>query len=339
MAHSSAQILQSIPGFVAAKDAAALVALQDHEDREIRKSARKAIHTLRSKGVTIPAPVAARSWSAGDPEALRGDTSESAMIDTTSSPGFTSFMIAAPRSESRGYLWVAALSGRDQVANFTAYVQTDGQRGRLVREWAKDFKGRHVPADWARARIRWAREQTLSTGFSVPTALDDMLVHLGPAPSERPTSFLVGQLPTGFKGERDNVEAPLMAARALAWPPLFDVEPTLKKVNDAHPNMSAETPEAERYDALMSAVVGDETVREALQGTVANLLEDASTNLWLNGHDEPAGQLLALATELRTSAAAETLPWVGRLLGFQIATTLAYIQRQQQQQQQQRQAG
>ena len=71
-----------------------------------------------------------------------------------------------------------------------------------------------------------------------------MLVHLGPAPSERPTSFLVGQLPTGFKGERDNVEAPLMAARALAWPPLFDVEPTLKKVNDAHPNMSAETPEA-----------------------------------------------------------------------------------------------
>ena len=80
------------------------------------------------------------------------------------------------------------------------------------------------------------------------------------------------------------------------------------------------------------------TVREALQGTVANLLEDASTNLWLNGHDEPAGQLLALATELRTSAAAETLPWVGRLLGFQIATTLAYIQRQQQQQQQ-RQAG
>ena len=46
----------------------------------------------------------------------------------------------------------------------------------------------------------------------------------------------------------------------------------------------------------------------------------------------------ALATELRSSPAAETLPWVGRLLGFQIATTLAAIQRQQQQQQQ-RQAG
>jgi hypothetical protein len=338
MAHSSAQILQSIPGFVAAKDAAALVALQDHEDREIRKSARKAIHTLRSKGVTIPAPVVARAWSAGDPEALRGDISEAAMIDSTSSPGFTNLMIAAPKADGRGFLWVAALSGRDQVANFTAYVQTDGQRGRLIREWTKDFKGRQVPADWARARIRWAREHTLSTGFSVPTQLDDMLVHLGPAPAVRPASFLVGQLPGDFKGARDNVEAPLMAARALAWPPLFDVEPTLKKVNDAHPNMSAETPESERYDALMAAVVGDTAVREALQGTIANLLEDASTNLWLNGHDEPAAQLLALAGELRSSDAAETLPWVGRLLGFQIATTLAYIQRQQQQQQQ-RQAG
>lgn len=338
MAHSSAQILKSIPGFVTAKDATSLVALQDHEDREIRKSARKAIHTLRSKGVAIPAAVATRTWSAGDPEALRGELSEAAMLDTTSNPGFTSLMVAAPKAESRGFLWVAVLSGRDQVANFTAYVQTDGQRGRLVREWAKDFKGRHVPADWARARIRWAREHTLSTGFSVPTQLDDMLVHLGPAPSERPRSFLVGQLPAGFKGERDNVEGPLMAARALAWPPLLDVEPTLKKVNDAHPNMSAETPEAERYDALMAAVVGDTAVREALQGTVANLLEDASTNLWLNGHDEPAAQLLALATELRSSPAAETLPWVGRLLGFQIATTLAAIHRQQQQQQQ-RQAG
>jgi hypothetical protein len=336
MAHSSAQILESIPGLVAARDAAALVALHDHEDREVRKSARKAIHALRSKGVAIPAASAARSWVAPDPDAQR-DQAELAMLDPTSSPGLTNFMLAAPRAEGRGFLWVAALTGHDRVANFTAYVQTDGQRTRLTREWERDFKGRRVPAEWARARIRWAREQTLSSGFSVPTQLDDMLVHLGPAPAARPACFLAGQLPTDFTGARDNVEAPLMAARALAWPPLFDVEPTLKKVNDAHPNMSAETPESDRYDALMSAVAGDTVVREALQGIVANLLEDAASGLWLNGHDEPAAQVLALAGELRSSESAETLPWVGRLLGFQIATTLAYIQRQQQQQQ--RQAG
>ncbi len=336
MATSSAKILESIPGLVAAKDAAALVALQDHTDREIRKSARKGLHTLRSKGVAIPTGEPTRTWAPAAADSLRGDLQEVAMLDAESTPGLVRFMIAAPQAESRGYLWVAALSGRDQVADFTAYVQSDGQRNRLTREWDRNFNGRRVPADYARARIRWAREQTLSVGFSVPTALDDMLVHLGPAPASRPVSFLEGKLPSNFTGARDNVEGALMAARVLAWPPLFDVEPTLKKVNAANPNMSAETPETERYDALMAAVAGDEAVRGALQGTVANLLEDAATSLWLQGGDEPAGQLQALAGELRKSPAPETLPWIGRLLGFQIAATLAFIQRQQQQQ---RQAG
>ncbi len=336
MSQSPAKLLESIPGLVAKKDAAALVALQDHADKEIRKSARKALHTLRAKGVAIPAAEAPRSWVAAGPESLRGELREAAMLEAESTPGLVRLMIAAPRAEERGYLWVAALTGRDQIADFTAYMQTDGQRTRLTREWDKDFKGRQVPADWARARIRWAREQTLSSGFSVPNQLDDMLVHLGPAPAARPPSFLAGTLPGDFKGARDNVEGPLLAARVFAWPPLFDVEPTLKKVNEANPNMSAETPEAERYDALMAGVAGDETVRASLQGTVANLLEDAAASLWLQNRDEPAAQVLALATELRSSSAPEALPWIGRLLGFQIAATLAYMQRQQQQQ---RQAG
>jgi hypothetical protein len=334
MANSPAKILESIPGLLAKQDAAALVALQDHADREIRKSARKALHTLRSKGVAIPAADAPRSWVAAGPESLRGELREAAMLDAESTPGLIRLMIAAPRAEERGYLWVAALTGRDQIADFTAYMQTDGQRGRLVREWDRDFKGRQVPADWARARIRWAREQTLSSGFSVPTQLDDMLVHLGPAPTTRPPSFLQGKLDVGgFKGERDNVETALLAARVFAWPPLFDVEPTLKKVNEANPDMSAETPETERYTALMAAVAGDEAVRGGLQGTVANLLEDGAHSLWLHGNDETAGQALALAGELRASPAPETLPWIGRVLGFQIASTLAYMQRQQQQRQ------
>ncbi len=333
-AQSPDKLLKSIPGLVTAKDAAALVALQDHDDRPLRKAVRKAIHTLRSKGVEIPDAAAPRTWVAASPDSLRGEQREAAVLDAESTPGLTRLMIAAPRAEERGYLWVAALTGRDQIADFSAYMQTDGQRTRLVRDWAQNFKGREVPAEWARARIRWAREQTLSSGFSVPNQLDDMLVHLGPAPATRPASFLADKLPTDFKGARDNVEPALTAARVFAWPPLFDVEPTLKKVNEANPGMSAETPEAERYDALMAAVVGDESLRGHLQGAVVNLLEDAAAGLWLRGGDEPAAQVLALASELRTSATPETLPWIGRLLGFQIAATLQYMMRQQQQQQQ-----
>ena len=111
------------------------------------------------------------------------------------------------------------------------------------------------------------------------------------------------------------------------------------KVNDANPDMSAETPEDVRYQALMSAAAGDESLRSALKEQVANLLEDAAHGLWLGSQDGRAAEALALAGELRTAEAPETLPWVGRMLGFQIASTLSFMQRQQQQQQQQRTAG
>jgi hypothetical protein len=324
-------ILQSIPSLVAAKDAAALVALEDHSDKEIRKAARKGIHTLRSRGVAIPTAAAARSWASGANDALRGELREAAMIDTESTPGLVRILIAAPQAEERGYLWVAGITGRDMVADFTAYVQTDGQRARLIRDW-EQTGDRRVPASWARARIRWAREQTLASGFSVPTQLDDMLVHLGSPVTERPASFLTGKLSGSFRGDKDNVEAVLIAARAFQWPPMFDVEPILQKVNQSNPAMNAETPESERYDALMAAAAGEEGLRAGLQVQVANLLEDAGHALWLHGVDDRAAEALALANELRTSGAPEALPWIGRLLGFQIASTLAYIQRQQQQQ-------
>jgi hypothetical protein len=329
MTQSPAHILESIPGLLAAKDAAALAALEDHADKQVRKAARKAVHTLRSRGVAIPAAGAARSWAAGSLEHLRGDLREAALVDAETSPGLVRFMIASPQAGERGYLWVAALTGRDQVADFAAYVQSDGQRTRLLREWGDNFQGRSVPPEWARARIRWAREHTLSSGYSVPVQLDDMLVHLGPAPQERPPSFLAGTLAAEFRGARDNVEPPLIAARVFSWPPLFDVEPLLKKVNEAHPDMNQDTPEAERYDALMTAARGDEQLRAALRAQVANLLEDAAAQPLAGGGDERAGELLALAGELRGADEPETLPWIGRLLGFQIASTLAYIQQQQ----------
>lgn len=329
MAESPATILDKLPSLVAQRDAAALVALQDHDDKQVRKAVRKAIHTLRSRGVEIPAAGAARSWTAGDLRELRGDLSQAAMLDAESTPGLTRILITSPQAE-RNFLWSAAISGRDQVVDFAAYVQTDGQRARMVREWERTFEGRRVPADWARARIRWAREQTLTSGFSVPTQLDDMLVHLGPGPSERPASFLEGQLPQGdFQGTKDNVEAALLGARVFAWPPVIDVEPALQRVSEANPDMNNDTPEDQRYAALLAAVAGDPEIRGGLKLQVANLLDDAAISLWLQGKDDVAGQLRALAGELRTSPEPEALPWIGRLLGFQIASTLAYIQRQQ----------
>jgi len=331
---SGPSLLESIPTLVAARDAAALVALQDHDDKQVRKAARKAIHTLRSKGVTIPEAEAPRGWSAGDLRDLRGDLSTVAVVDTESTPGLTRVMISAPQDE-RCYLWVAAISGRDQIVDFATYVQTDGQRARMTREWQRGDGERQVPAEWARARIRWAREQTLSSGFAVPRALDDMLVHLGEAPPARPTSFLDGVLPTtDFAPDKDNVIMTLAAARVNVWPPVLDVEPTMRRVNEKHPELAESSPEDARYDALLEGASGDEVLRADLKAQVVNLLEDAAITLWLGGQDAVAAQVRVLAAEIRLAAEPEALPWIGRLLGFQIASTFAYLSRQQQQQQQ-----
>ncbi|MCY1062964.1 hypothetical protein [Nannocystis sp. SCPEA4] len=329
---SGPSLLESIPKLVAARDAAALVALQDHDDKQVRKAARKAIHTLRSKGVTIPEADAPRGWSAGDLNDLRGDLEAVAVVDTESTPGLCRVMISAPQDE-RSYLWVAAISGRDQIVDFATYVQTDGQRARMIRDWNRGAADRRVPADWARARIRWAREQTLSSGFAVPRQLDDMLVHLGEAPASRPTSFLDGVLPpVDFAPDKDNVIMVLANARVNVWPPVVDVEPMMRRVNEKHPELNEQSPEDARYDALLAGAHGDETLRADLKAQVANLLDDAAITLWLAGNDVEAAKVRVLSAEIRAAAEPESLPWIGRLLGFQIASTFAYLSRQQQQQ-------
>jgi hypothetical protein len=326
----ASQLLESIPKLVAAQDAAALVALENHDDKQVRKAARKAIHTLRSKGVTIPEAGAPRTWSAGGAKELRGDLGEVATLDTDSSPGLTRVMVSAPQDE-RNYLWVAVVTGRDQIADFAAYVQTDGQRSRLMRDWGAAGDDRRVPPAWARARIRWAREQTLSSGFSVPPQLDDMLVHLGPAPTGRPDNFLVGQIEkSDYVGRAEDVGELLIAAQVHAWPPVVDVEPIVRRAGETNPGMTDQDPEDKRMAALIEAARGDEALRGELRNQVANLLDDAAIGLWLRRADAAVAKLIALATELRSSPEPEALPWVPRLLGFQIAATVAYLSRQQQ---------
>lgn len=318
-------LLDTIPQLVDRRDAAALVALQDHDDKQVRKAVRKAIHALRSKGVEIPAPEAQRSWSPGAPEELRGDLSPVAMIDTESIPGLTRVMISAPQDE-RSYLWAAGISGRDQIVDFGAYVQTDGQRARMLREWGRVIQDRKVPLDWARGRILWAREQTLANGFSVPRQLDEMLVHLGPTPSARPSSFVAA---ASFTADKDNVDAVLVAARVFAWPPVLDVEPLVAKVSELTPNLTQEDPIDKRFEAIAQGARETPGLRGDLKAQVANLLDDAAIFLWTVGKDDDAGKVGALAADLRGAEAPETLPWVPRLLAYQVNSTLAYLARQQ----------
>ena len=76
MASDLQQVLDSIPGLVKDKNADALVALRDHDDKKVRKAVRKALHTLKSRGVTIP-DGPAKAWTAGDVnQELRGEMAD-----------------------------------------------------------------------------------------------------------------------------------------------------------------------------------------------------------------------------------------------------------------------
>ncbi len=330
MAASAQEVLAQIPDLVRSRDASTLVGFAEHGDKVVRKAVRKAIHVLKTKGVEIPEK--GNSWTPGSVAELRGGLEEAAMADVGTTPGLMRLFIAKPGDDSNGYLFVANLTAFDQVVAFKAYVQTDGQRSRLLRDWQRQADGRSVPAEWARARVRWAREQTLSLGVEVPQELNQALIHLGDAPSERPAAFM-GESLAAYEGElMEVIDGVLRSVAANVWPPVMEVEPFLKRVTEAHPDITQETPEDERQAALIEGIAGDPQVRKALAGPLANLLEDSGIGLWLTGKDELAGHAIALAKALRDADEPETLPWVGRIVGLQIASTMAYQNQRQQQQ-------
>ena len=67
----------------------------------------------------------------------------------------------------------------------------------------------------------------------------------------------------------------------------------------------------------------------ATHGPLANLFADSAVGLWLNHNDAMAAQTYAIAAALRGSDEPEKLPWVTRIIGLQIASTIAYQQQQQ----------
>ncbi|MCB9568470.1 MAG: hypothetical protein H6710_14865 [Myxococcales bacterium] len=325
MAASAQEVLSQIPSLVQQQDAAALVGLTEHDDKAVRKAVRKAIHVLRTRGVEIPAE--GKSWRPGEGEPLRGELVAGAMLDVGSTPGLTRIYITIPGEETNGLLFAATLTAFDQIVGFKAYVQTDGQRARVLRDWARQAN-RQVPVEYAKARIRWARENTLKLGVPVPDEVNQALIHLGDAPGARPA----GLVAAAFDGAPASADRVLGSVGANVWPPLMEVEPFLKRITEEHPEITQETPEEERQAVLLAGIAGDEAVRKALRGPIANLLEDSSVGLWLAGSDEAAGMAAGMAAALRESEAPEALPWIHRVIGLQIASTVMYQQQQQAQQ-------
>lgn len=328
MASDPQQLLASIPNLQKAGDAQALVALRDHEDKKVRKAARKAIHALRSRGVEIPEGPA-QSWSAGDlTQQLRGSMEALATVDGRAIPGALRFMLSLPQEVSGARLYVGTLSPEDRVLEFGAYQQTDGQRGRLERDWQRTTEGRVVPVDWMKARLVWARTQTQTAGLSVPRALDEAMPKLGDEPSERPACFLAGQLDDQPAFEADKIDELLVSASVNQWPPLLDLDPVLQRAAEIHGDAPQPTDDDARTELMRKALEGQTDIREGLKTTIANAFEDAAVGLWTEGQLGPARHALDVATQLRETEEAEGLPFVARLLGFQVASLLRVVQQQ-----------
>lgn len=328
MASDSRSVLDSISALVTQRDAQALVNLRDHADKQVRKAVRKALHTLESRGVAIPKGPS-RSWSAGDVQAeLRGRLEPLATIDTKTLAGALRFMLSLPQTHAGARLYVGTLSPEDRVLEFAAYQQTDGQRGRLERDWQRQTD-RRVPVEWLSARIAWARARTVVAGFSVPRALDEAMPRLGDAPAQRPTAeFLGARLAEEPAFEAGKIDELLTGASVQQWPPLLDLEPVLQRAAEIHGDNPQPTDDDARTELMRQALEGQTEVREGLRTTVANALEDTAVGLWVDGNGTLARAAYDAAQELRTAEAAETLPWVPRLLGFQVASLLRVVQQQ-----------
>ncbi len=313
------ELLASIPKLLDARDAAALVELEDHADKKVRKAARKAVHQLRSRGVEIPEK-GARSWSSGGLDELRGDLSARGTVDVRSVPGGTRLVLSLADEEEGGTLFVGIVGPEGRMLDFAAYMQTDGQRQRMIKDWDRLNEGRAVPAEWVRQRLRHSREATLALGHSVPPRLDDVLTRLGEAPEAAPRSFLVETLADQTPSET-GVDDLLRDAGAVRWPLMFDGNALFKRLGENTGDADAgDKDDAAKLEEIRKAASEDAEVRRGLSGPVANALDDAAIELWLEGKAAEAKRLVDMAAELRGSDAAETIDWAPQLLRFQITS-------------------
>lgn len=309
--------LEQVQQLFSAQDAAGLVGLKDHSDKAVRKAARKAIHTLRARGVEIPSE--GRKWSAPDVVSeLRGSLDEGAVLDMFGTPGIARILWAKPGDERGGMLIIASIAPNGGLLDFAVYGQSDGQRRKMFRDWDEQFSARRVPVQWARERIRFARERTVTMGFSAPKGVDNMLSELGDAPEARPASFVADKL-EGTEASGDDFGELLMRAGAVRWPVLFDANAIFGELEK---RAKGRDPEAMDTDArrkeLADVAAGDETFRSALAGDIADLLDDVAIGLWQSDKLADAKRFADVAASFRASDAPEKLPEAVDLLSAQI---------------------
>jgi len=321
----AAALLKSIPELTSARAADKLVALRDHPDRDVRKAVRKALHTLKSRGVEIPEP-GAKAWSLEGLTSMRGDMRPLASLDARSMPGALRFVLSIPDDDGVRLL-AGTLGPDDRILDFAAYRQTDGQRIRMLRDWQRAYGDREVPVAWLSARIYFARDRTIAAGFSVPRALDESLSLLGTAPVERPAAFVDGVTQDAPPFDPAGVEQVMATARVDQWPPLCDLDGMLQRAAELHGEQPQPTHDDARVALIAQAVAGDASIRAGLSGPIANALEDAASYAWVTG-DAAGGRALGeMAAALRTHAEPESLPWAHRVLGYQVASLLRVVTR------------
>ena len=161
-------------------------------------------------------------------------------------------------------------------------------------------------------------------GVSVPPSLNDALRHFGDAPEQRPEPFLAEKVTADPGAVPDKPDDVLIQAGAHRWPPLVGMEQMVQRMAELQGEKAPED-EEQRNELLTKAAKDDENVRKGLSGPIVHALEDAAAMVWLEGNEEVAKSLRAMARALAEADAPEQLPWAARILAFQVASLMRYM--------------
>ena len=296
----SKELLEQVSKMAKAQDAAGLVGLQDHDDKAVRKAARKAIHGLRSKGVEIP-DGPGRAWHAQDTnQSLRAALEEGAVVDVFGIPGVTRFFWARPGDERGGMLVIGAVAPNGAYVECDVFGQSDGQRNKMFRDWGDQYGSHRLPVDWVRSRLAWAREATIKAGYTPPPAADELLPELGEVPTERPASFLPAKLESVTASDGPMLDL-LMQVGAARWPVLFDADKLFKALEESSKGLDEGADQATRLAEMRRLGSDDEAFAEGLRGPFADLFDDVAVGLWQAGREGDAKRLVDAAASFRSA--------------------------------------
>ncbi len=317
---STQTLLDEVTKLAKAQDAAGLKSLEEHADKAVRKAARKALHLLRAKGVEIPEQ--ARSWNDASVQSLRRIAGPIAMIDMAASPAVTRLTLSIPDEEEGAALFVALLDPTDRLLDLRAYRQTDGQQTRTARDWQRDAGGRVLSPAWAQARILWAREQTHKLNVALPRAIDEHWATIAKGAeqgSERPEPTFMDESLSSVEAASSDLGQILMIGGMHTWPLLFPGDALFERLADRMKDLDANSiTNDDRLSHIREASSGDDALRTALKGPLANALEDMAVVLWLDGSLAEAKRVRKLAGDLRGAEAPETVDGAVHVVQLQL---------------------